>query len=202
MTDRKLTATFVGSYSSLDKLPADSRPQIALAGRSNVGKSSLFNRLVGHRNLALVSATPGKTRLLNFFLVNERFYLVDLPGYGYAKVSRSQSKSWGKLIEQYLTKSPRLAGLLLLLDSRREPTPEDRQLLEWLAVRGVPVLAVITKSDKVNKDQLKRKVRQVETAWGIEAIAFSIISGLGKSELIASIRHLVANGVASKKESA
>lgn len=192
----------MGSYSSLDKIPADTRLQIALAGRSNVGKSSLLNKLVGQRSLALVSGTPGKTRLLNFFLVNERFYLVDLPGYGYAKVSRTVSQSWGKLVEQYLTKSPRLAGLLLLLDSRRDPTPEDRQLLDWLAVRGTPVLAVITKSDKVNKDQLKRKIRQVETEWGIEALGFSVMSGLGKAELIASIRHLVERGAEIQKESA
>jgi GTP-binding protein len=172
-------------------LPTDTRPHVALAGRSNVGKSSLLNKLVGTKGLAKVSSTPGKTRSLNFFLVNEAFYLVDLPGYGYAKVSRTVKAGWGKLIEDYLTKSEPLAGLILLLDSRRNPTPEDMQLLAWLAKREIPALLVITKSDKLNRDQLNRKIAKTETDLQLHAIASSVTSGVGKIEIIRAIGELV-----------
>lgn len=164
---------------------------MALAGRSNVGKSSLLNKLVGARGLAKVSSTPGKTRSLNFFLVNETFYLVDLPGYGYAKVSKSVKAGWGKLIEDYLTRTRELAGLILLLDCRRNPTPEDLQLLGWLGEREIPALLVITKSDKLNRDQLNRKIAKIETELQLHAIASSVISGVGKIEIIRAIGELV-----------
>lgn len=164
---------------------------MALAGRSNVGKSSLLNKLVGSKGLAKVSSTPGKTRSLNFFLVNEAFYLVDLPGYGYAKVSKSIKAGWGKLIEDYLTKSEQLAGLILLLDSRRKPTPEDLELLGWLAAREIPALLVVTKSDKLNRDELKRKIARTETELQLHAVASSVKSGVGKNEIIRAIGELV-----------
>lgn len=175
----------------MQQLPRDTRPQIALAGRSNVGKSSLLNRLVGRRGLAKVSGTPGKTRSLNFFLVNGAFYLVDLPGYGYARVPKDVKESWGKLIETYLRTSPSLAGLVLLLDCRREPTPEDAQLLTWLAARELPALIALTKADKLTKGQLHLKEELVERELGLSAIATSVKTGVGKIELVRAINELV-----------
>ena len=164
---------------------------MALAGRSNVGKSSLLNKLVGQKGLAKVSGTPGKTRSLNFFLVNESFYLVDLPGYGYARVPKAVKESWGELVEQYLTGGSRLIGLVLLLDSRRDPTPEDAQMLEWLAARELPALIVLTKADKLKRSQINQKVQQVERDLQLSAIPTSVKSGMGKNDLVRAIVELV-----------
>ena len=146
---------------------------------------------MGRKGLAKVSATPGKTRSLNFFLVNENFYLVDLPGYGYAKVAKSIKAGWGKMIEDYLTESPNLAGLILLIDCRRDPTPEDVQLLGWLAQREIPALLVVTKADKLNRDQLNRKIAQLEKELELSAIASSVKSGVGKNEILRAVNELV-----------
>ena len=150
-----------------------------------------MNRLLGQRKLAKVSATPGKTRSLNFYLIDDRFYLVDLPGYGYAKVPKKVKAGWGKLIETYLVGEKRLIGLVLLLDCRRDPTPEDLQLLDWLAQRRLPALVAVTKADKINRDQLNRKVRRVEDELNLMAIPFSIKTGLGKNELARAVTDLV-----------
>ncbi len=182
---------FTGAYFIPRQFPADHRPQIAFAGRSNVGKSTLLNSLVGRKKLAKVSADPGKTRSVNFYLVNNRFYFVDLPGYGYAKVSQEIRQSWQKLIADYLTGSLTLIGLILLLDCRRDLTPEDMQLVEWLSSRKLPVLAVVTKTDKLNRDKTKRKVQQVEKQLGVAAIAFSALTGTGEKELLLSINNLL-----------
>ena len=141
--------------------------------------------------MAKVSNTPGKTRSLNFFLVNDQYYLVDLPGYGYAKVSKSMRRDWGTLIETFLQKSENLVGLVLLLDCRRDLTPEDEQLLEWLAKAGVPVLVAVTKTDKLNRDKARRKVLQVERDLRVPAIGCSAVTGTGKKELLGSVRDLI-----------
>ena len=141
--------------------------------------------------MAKVSNTPGKTRSLNFFLVNDQYYLVDLPGYGYAKVSKAMRRDWGTLIESYLQQSENLVGLVLLLDSRRDLTPEDEQLLEWLAKAGVPVLVAVTKTDKLNRDKARRKVLQVERDLRVPAIGCSSVTGTGKKELLGSVRDLI-----------
>ena len=191
-TSAKLSpCTFIGSFPSLELLPRNTRPQIAFAGRSNVGKSTLLNALVGQKGIAKVSSTPGKTRSLNFFLVGDKFYLVDLPGYGYAKVAKSIKSTWGKMIEDYLTSGKQLAGLILLLDSRRDPSDDDIELLRWLSKRQLPVLCVVTKADKVNRDQLNRKVRQIESELQLPALPFSSLTGVGKSELVAAVKELV-----------
>ncbi len=182
---------FVGSFFTLDKIPRDPRPQIAFAGRSNVGKSTLLNSLVGQRKMARVSNTPGKTRSLNFFLINDRFNFVDLPGYGYAKVSKAERASWAKLIEGYLKTSEQLVGLVLLLDCRRDPNDDDLQMLEWLGESRLPTLIVVTKTDKLNRDKTARKLRQIETALGLPAIGFSSLSGTGKNELLAALGDLL-----------
>lgn len=187
----KPEASFVGSFFALDQLPRDRLPQVAVAGRSNVGKSSLLNQILSQRKLARVSSTPGRTRSLNFFKIDNRYYIVDLPGYGYAKVSKSMRDEWGKLIEDYLTSADRLIGLVLLLDCRRELTQQDWELIGWLSERQLPVMVAITKADKLNKDKLNRKVRQFEAELGAAVIPFSIISALGKKALLASIRRLV-----------
>ena len=142
--------------------------------------------------MAKVSAAPGKTRSLNFFLINESFYLVDLPGYGYAKVSRSIRQSWGKMIENYMDQATHLIGLFLLMDCRREATEEDMQLVEWLTERKIPVLIVVTKADKLNRDKINRKIQAVEREFGLGAIPFSAVSGIGKNELVDSALQLVA----------
>ncbi len=190
---------FVGSFYTLDQLPRSRRPQIALAGRSNVGKSSLLNRLVGRKNIAKVSTTPGKTRALNFFTVNDTYHLVDLPGYGFAKISKSIREEWGKMIETYLNEGRDLIGLVLLLDCRRDPTPEDHQLLEWLAARQIPTLIAVTKTDKITRDKTNRKVAQVEREFGVPAIPISSVTGAGKSDLIGAIHTLVNEHLEHRK---
>ncbi len=188
---RNPEASFVGSFFAPDQLPGDRLPQVAVAGRSNVGKSSLLNRLLDQRKLARVSSTPGRTRSLNFFRIDNRFYLVDLPGYGYAKVSKSMRAQWDKLIEEYLTSADRLIGLVLLLDCRREPTEQDWVIIEWLSRRQLPVVIAVTKVDKLSKDKLGRKIRQLEQDLGVAAIPFSTVTGTGRKMLLTSIRDLV-----------
>lgn len=190
---KQIDCQFKGSYFSLDQLPSDQRPQIAFAGRSNVGKSSLLNKLAGRKKLAKVSSTPGKTRSINFFLVNDKFYFVDLPGYGFAKVSKVEKEKWIELIEGYLTNNPNLAGLLLLLDCRRDPNSDDEQLIDWMNINNIPGLAVITKADKLNRDKLNRKLHQIEKNYAISSVPFSILSGMGKNELLSAIFDLIKN---------
>jgi len=182
---------FTGSFFGLDQLPRDKKVQIAVAGRSNVGKSSLLNKLAGSKKIAKVSSTPGKTRSLNFFLINEQFYIVDLPGYGYAKVSKKERNSWGRLIEDFLTESTDLIGLILLLDCRRDTTQEDMDLIDWLSERGLPVLIVVTKTDKLNRDKVNRKLKQIEKELGTGAVAFSTVTSAGKKTLTDSVFDLV-----------
>ncbi len=187
----KPEASFVGSFFALNQIPKDRLPQVAVAGRSNVGKSSLLNQIVGQRKLAKVSGTPGRTRSLNYFKVDNRFYIVDLPGYGYAKVSKTMRAEWGKLIEEYLTGGDNLIGLILLLDCRRDPTPEDWELISWLSERQLPVMVTLTKSDKLNRDKLNRKVKQIEADLGVPVLPFSTVTGIGRRSLLTSIRDLV-----------
>jgi len=182
---------FVDSVYDMSKLPTDGRPQIAFAGRSNVGKSSLLNHLVKRKNMAKVSKTPGKTRCLNFFLINDKAYFVDLPGYGFARVSKALKTSWGKLIEEYLEKCENLAGLVFLIDCRRDPTEEDWQLIEWLARRELGVMTVVTKADKLNRDRINRRVNEVESMFGAAAIPFSIRDNSGKAHLTSAIGRLL-----------
>lgn len=193
------TCQFVGSFLRLDQMPRDGRPQVAFAGRSNVGKSSLLNRLVGRRKMAKVSSTPGKTQALNFFLVDNCFYYVDLPGYGYAKLPRTVGRELGLLLQSYLAQTQNLIGLVLLLDCRRSLTEADSRLLALIGRRQLPVIVAVTKADKVNRDQLTRKVRQVESELGLEAIPFSAVSGIGKRELARAINNLVGEHLGKTK---
>jgi GTP-binding protein len=174
--------------------PETTLPQVAFAGRSNVGKSSLLNKLVRRKAIARVSRTPGRTREINFFEVNGEFVLADLPGYGYARVSKSARAAWQPLLEGYLRSTPTLRGLVLLLDVRREPTPDDEQMLAFLADRGLPVLVVVTKVDKLNARTAESRVQEIGDSLGLDPeqmLPFSAVTGAGRDELAAAVVDLV-----------
>lgn len=183
----KVTSSqYITSVVSLDQLPKAGFPEIAFAGRSNVGKSSLLNTLLGHRRLAQTSSTPGKTRMLNFFLVNERLFFVDLPGYGYAKVAKRLRNRWNNLVEPYIRHRETLVGVVHLVDCRREPTESDRQLSEWLDFHQIPTLVVLTKADKLSRpkamlalDVARKTLRQGEN----QCVLFSAKTDQGKVEI-------------------
>ena len=139
-----------------EQYPKDNLPEIALAGRSNVGKSSLINTLLKRKNLARTSSQPGKTQTLNFYLVNDDFYLVDVPGYGYAKVSQKRRQEFGEMIQDYLETRPNLKGLIILIDSRHEPTKDDISMYEYAQYLDIPILVVCTKMDKIKKNQTNK----------------------------------------------
>jgi len=169
-------------------------PEVAFAGRSNVGKSSLLNRLIRRKRFARVSNTPGRTREVNFFLVNDQFVLVDLPGYGYARISKERRAEWRPLIEGYLRTSTELRGIVLLLDVRHDPTADDRQMLEFLASLGVPTLFALTKVDKLTTAQRASRVKALVDELGVaedQVIPFSAVTGEGRDELAEAVLALV-----------
>ena len=175
--------------------PPAELPEIAFAGRSNVGKSSLLNKLVNRKKLARVSNTPGRTREIHFFAVNGEFVLVDLPGYGYARISRERRAEWRPLIEGYLRTSPQLRGLVLLLDIRHDPTADDRQMLDFVADLGLPTIFALTKMDKLPRAQTAARVRELADALELDAgqlIPFSAVTGEGRHELQEAIVSLLA----------
>jgi GTP-binding protein len=147
---------FITSAVKPEQYPLDGRAEVAFVGRSNVGKSSIINALTNRRHLAKVSGIPGKTRLINFFLINDSFYLVDLPGYGYAKVSKVEKESWGKIIETYLVGRQELKRVILLVDCRHKPTGDDVLMFNWIKHYGYEVIVVATKSDKLTKNELRK----------------------------------------------
>ena len=162
-------------------------PQIALAGKSNVGKSSLINRLANHTKLAKTSSEPGKTRLINFYLIEDCFYLVDLPGYGYAKVSQDTVKKWGKMIDGYLHQSKVLRLVFLLVDIRHKPNQNDMQMYEWCVNYGFNPIIIATKSDKIKRSQLQKQIKQIKDALqvvdGTPVIPFSALNKSGRDEI-------------------
>ena len=186
---------FLGGMASVGGWrPESSLPEIAFAGRSNVGKSSLLNRLVRRRKLARVSTTPGRTREVNFFKVNEQFILVDLPGYGYARVSKERRAEWKPLIEGYLRKSVELRGIVQLLDARHDPTPDDASMLEFLSEVGVPTLIALTKIDKLKPVERKTVAIRRAADLGLDSdqvIPFSAVTGEGRDELAEAIEALL-----------
>jgi len=180
-----LSAEFVISAAGPKQFPLDSRPQIAIAGRSNVGKSSIINSLLHRKNLVKTSQTPGKTQLINFFIINESFYFVDLPGYGYARVPHSVTDAWAPMIEGYLKNAPQLSAVIVLLDSRREPDERDVRLIDWLRQYDIPVIYALTKIDKLNRQETDRARRSISTALEIadDLVLTSAKSGQGIKEL-------------------
>lgn len=170
-------------------------PEVAFAGRSNVGKSSLLNRLVHRKKFARVSNTPGRTREINFFKVNGQFVLVDLPGYGYARISKERRAEWKPLIESYLRGSHELRGIVQLLDVRHDPTPDDQRMLEFLGDLGVPTIVVLTKIDKLTPAECSRRIANVARELGLDddqVIPFSAVTGEGRNDLAEAIEALLS----------
>jgi len=174
--------------------PESELPEIAFAGRSNVGKSSLLNRLVRRKAFARVSRTPGRTREINFFRVNSSFVLADLPGYGYARISKEKKADWKPLIEGYLRGTPNLAGVVQLLDLRRDPSDDDAEMLDFLAELELPTVVVLTKADKLSAHAAETRADEIMKSLSLErdqTILFSAVTGRGRDELAAAVASLV-----------
>lgn len=168
-----------------DQFPISDRAEAAFVGRSNVGKSSMINTMLGRKSLVRTSQNPGKTRTINFFEVEDDWYFVDLPGYGYAKISRSESEKWGAMIEGYLQDRPPLVALVLLLDIRHEPSENDKLLYNWCKHYDLPVLLVATKSDKIKRSQLQKHTAMIRRGLGAKemVLPFSSLTKDGREEL-------------------
>ncbi len=181
------TAEFILGAASLKQLPRGGLPEIALAGRSNVGKSSLLNRLMGRKSLARISRTPGKTRELNLYLIDRTFIIVDLPGYGFAKVPPSMKERWAKLIEGYLHEREELAGIVHLVDVRHPPTADDVQMHEWIKHFRVPALIAATKADKITRSKRATAQKTIKDALtpddATPIVLFSATTGEGTKEV-------------------
>ncbi|SEK62710.1 MULTISPECIES: ribosome biogenesis GTP-binding protein YihA/YsxC [unclassified Butyrivibrio] len=169
------------------KLPQNDKPEFAFAGKSNVGKSSLINGLMNRKHYARVSQEPGKTQTINYYNINNEFYLVDLPGYGFAKVPESVKKQWGKMIENYLNKSRMLKQVFLLIDIRHEPSANDKLMYEWIVSQGVSPIIIATKSDKIKNSQLEKHLNMIKTTLGMPEdgmiLPFSAQSKAGREEI-------------------
>jgi GTP-binding protein len=186
-----------GMAAGADWRPEAKLPEIAFAGRSNVGKSSLINALLRRKKVARVSNTPGRTREINFFAVNDTFVLADLPGYGYARVSKEQKLAWRPLIEGYLRGSPALKGVVQLLDARRTPSDDDLHMLEFLADVGTPTIIIATKVDKLRGSERPGRIEALARDAGVDleqVISFSAVTGEGRDELAEAIVGLVGSG--------
>lgn len=169
------------------RLPENSIPEIAFAGKSNVGKSSLINGLMNRKALARTSAQPGKTQTINYYNVNDEVYLVDLPGYGYAKVSQEVKEKWGKLIERYLNTSRQLKAVFLLIDMRHEPSANDKNMYDWIVSNGFYPIIIATKSDKLKRSQLQKHVKMIKQGLDVvpetPIIPYSAVSKQGREEI-------------------
>lgn len=193
-------AEFVTSNTNPSACPPPDKPEFAFIGRSNVGKSSLINMLVNRRQLAKTSSTPGKTQLINHFIVNKKWYLVDLPGYGYASTSRSVSRGWGPMIETYLSKRTNLVTTFVLIDARLEPQPIDASFIHWMGTSNIPFSMVFTKADKISRKQVEVTqsmwAKKLGDDW--EELPPSFVTSAedrrGREELLAYIHSLLVSG--------
>lgn len=169
------------------KLPENAFPEIAFAGKSNVGKSSLINALMNRKSYARISATPGKTQTINFYNINDELYLVDLPGYGYARVSESEKEKWGKLIERYLHESAQLKAVFLLVDIRHEPSGNDKMMYDWVVAQGYQPIIIATKLDKIKRSQVEKHLKMLRQGLnlipGTKIIPFSSMTKQGRDEI-------------------
>lgn len=168
-------------------LPDNQHPEIAFAGKSNVGKSSLINALMNRKSYARISATPGKTQTINFYNINDELYLVDLPGYGYAKVSEKEKEKWGQLIERYLHNSRQLKAVFLLIDIRHDPSANDRMMYDWIVDQGYEPIIIATKLDKIKRSQVAKHIKMLRTGLdlipGTKIIPFSSVTKQGRDEI-------------------
>lgn len=169
------------------KIPENKMMEIAFAGKSNVGKSSLINALMNRKSLARTSAQPGKTQTINFYNINNELYFVDLPGYGYAKVSREEKEKWGKMIEKYLHQSKVLKAVFLLIDIRHDPSANDKQMYDWILSNGFHPIVIATKADKINRSQLQKQIKAVRQGLAVDqdtiVIPFSAQTKQGRDEI-------------------
>ena len=177
------------------KLPDNAYPEVAFAGRSNVGKSSLINSLMNRKSLARTSSSPGKTQTINFYNINHEMYLVDLPGYGYAKVSQAEKEQWGKLIERYLHQSEQLRAVFLLVDIRHRPSENDKLMYEWIVHNGYWPIIIATKADKLKRSQIQKHIKEVREGLGLPSqttvIPFSAQTKQGREEIWNFIEELL-----------
>lgn len=180
-------AELIISAVSREQYPNHQLPEIALSGRSNVGKSSFINQMIGRKKLARISQVPGKTQTLNFYLINNKFFFVDVPGYGYAKVSKREREAWGRMIEAYFMERTELQGAILLVDSRHPPTKDDQSMYQWFTYYQIPVLVVATKVDKIPKNKRSRQLKQVAETLDLHETdslySFSAVTGEGKQAI-------------------
>ena len=187
-------AEFKCSSERISQVPKDDLKDIAFIGRSNVGKSSLINMLTARTGLAKVSGTPGKTRLINHFRINDAWYLVDLPGYGYAKVSAAEKEKWGKMIEGYLHNSKELRAVFLLVDIRHKPSANDKQMYDWICHNGYEPVIIATKLDKLKRSQVAKSLKEIRTGLGLpkegKILPFSAETKQGRDEIWALIDEL------------
>ena len=185
MIIKNVSLETVCGYTS--KLPKNTKPEIAFAGKSNVGKSSLINALMNRKSYARISATPGKTQTLNFYNINEELYLVDLPGYGYAKVSEKEKERWGKMIERYLHQSKQLKAVFLLIDIRHDPSGNDKMMYQWIVDQGYQPIIIATKLDKIKRSQTQKQLKAIRIGLnvlpGTVMIPFSSETKQGRDEL-------------------
>ena len=189
-----ISAEFVKSAFEMAHWTVDGRPEIAFLGRSNVGKSSLINSLLLRKGLARTSNTPGRTQSINFFLINDNFYFTDLPGYGYARVSKVMRADWGKMAEEYLSERRELALCIQLIDSRHKPTALDLQLNEWLVHNGKPYIVAATKTDKLSNNELQKTLKETRKILSnAKIVAYSANTGKGRDELWAEINTRLDN---------
>ncbi len=176
MTTKFMQAKFIKSAEMLSQCPDSTLPEFALLGRSNVGKSSFINGLANHKGLAKTSNTPGKTRLINFFDFSNRFMIADLPGYGYAKVSKEAQNRWQKYLEEYLLKREQIKSLIQLVDGRHEVQKNDIQMREWVLAYNLPVITVVTKMDCIGRSKVQSTLAQVKKVFGGEVLPFSAVN--------------------------
>lgn len=184
-------AEFVRSAAKAADFPRDGLPQVVFAGRSNVGKSSVINKILLRKNLARVGAAPGKTTHINYFLIDEKLYLVDLPGYGYAKVSQAEKERWGRLIESWFADNALMTLGIMVVDARHKPTADDCTMGEWFKQSGKPFLVVANKLDKLRKSEIEPNLARIRETLGllddVKVIAFSAEKGEGRQELLGEI---------------
>jgi len=180
-----------------NQYPEDTLPEVAFAGRSNVGKSSLLNTLTNRKNLARVSGTPGKTRTINFFQINDAFRIVDLPGYGYAKLSKSATADWGNMMETYLANRENLRLVIQLVDIRHQPTAQDVQMYQWLQHYGLDGVVVATKADKISRNQLRTQMNLIRKTLGMSqddiVLPVSSLKKTGYEDLWSVIEQIVSD---------